>query len=186
MADDKDKIVKYDEKTNSYINGRGEALKFTPNSMSMYTNAPDKPHGATHLNIDHEKGTFTLTTHKEGEKAEKQTGQCYLTSACINYYQDCFNDNCYELNVLRWFRDNFVSKEDVEYYYAVAPTIVEKIDGLSEKKNKIYEYIYNSIIKYCIEAINKKDFDKAYQRYKTSVLVLYEELVESDMKKLRK
>lgn len=109
-----------------------------------------------------------------------------MTSVCINYYQDCFNDNCYELNVLRWFRDNFVSKEDVEYYYAVAPTIVEKIDGLSEKKNKIYEYIYNSIIKYCIEAINKKDFDKAYQRYKTSVLVLYEELVESDMKKLRK
>ncbi len=56
MADDKDRIVRKDEKTNSYVNGRGEALKFTEKSMSIYSTTPDKPHAATHINIDNEKG----------------------------------------------------------------------------------------------------------------------------------
>ena len=47
------------------------------------------------------------------------TEHCYLTTACMKYFQENFDDNCYELTVLRWFRDNFVSKEDIEHYYEV-------------------------------------------------------------------
>ena len=34
----------------------------------------------------------------------------------MKYFQENFDDNCYELTVLRWFRDNFVSKEDDKVY----------------------------------------------------------------------
>ena len=95
MSEDKDRIVRFDEKTNSYVNARGEALKFTPNSMSMYSNTPDKPHAATHINVDHENGTFTVTTHEEGGKSSSQTGKCYLTTACMKHYMEKFDDNCY-------------------------------------------------------------------------------------------
>ena len=46
----------------------------------------------------------------------------------MKYFQENFDDNCYELTVLRWFRDNFVSKEDKEHYYEIAPIIVETIN----------------------------------------------------------
>ncbi|MCR5224047.1 MAG: hypothetical protein K6C11_02755 [Bacilli bacterium] len=49
MSDDE--IIRYDEKTKSYVNEKGEALKFTPNSMSLYSNTPDEPHDKS-LHID--------------------------------------------------------------------------------------------------------------------------------------
>ena len=42
---------------------------------------------------------------------------------------------------LRWFRDNFVSREDIKHYYDVAPIIVDKINSIPEN-NKIYKWIY--------------------------------------------
>ena len=51
-------------------------------------------------------------------------GGWYLTSACMKFFQDKFDDKCYELTVLRWFRDNFVSSEDIEHYYETAPYII--------------------------------------------------------------
>ena len=64
--EDKDKIVRKDDKTNSYVNGRGEALKFTDKSMSVYSTTPDnKNHAAIHINRDEENETFTITTHNE-------------------------------------------------------------------------------------------------------------------------
>ena len=78
------------------------------------------------------------------------SGSCYLTSACMKYFQENFDDNCYELTVLRWFRDNFVSKEDIKHYYEVAPIIVESINN-GEKNDIIYNYIYDNVVDYCVE-----------------------------------
>ena len=63
----------------------------------------------------------------------------------MKYFQETFDDDCYELTVLRWFRDNFVSKEDIEHYYETAPVIVEAINR-EEKKDIIYDYIYDNIV----------------------------------------
>ena len=59
----------------------------------------------------------------------------------MKYFQENFDDNCYELTVLRWFRDNFVSKEDIKHYYEIAPVIVEAINQ-EEKNDIIYDYIF--------------------------------------------
>ena len=84
MSDD-DKIVEKNSTTNSYVNGRGEHLKFTNNSMSIYSDDPREPHSGVHINLDHDEGTFTVTTHNE-DRTEKDsnTGNCFLTSACIS------------------------------------------------------------------------------------------------------
>lgn len=187
MADDKDKIVRYDYKTDSYVNGRGEALKFTPKSMSIYSNTPDKPHSAAHINVDHEKGTFTLTTHDEGEKSTSQTGKCYLTTACMEHQQEKFDDNCMELTILRWFRDNFVSQEDIEHYYEVAPLIVDKLNSL-ETSSDIYKWIYDNVIVPCIIFIRNGQMSDAYSVYKNTIEELEKEYIQTNnkVKKLKR
>lgn len=100
-----------------------------------------------------------------------------MTSACMKYFQESFDDNCYELTVLRWFRDNFVSREDIEYYYEVAPIIVENINN-EEKSDIIYNYIYDNIVDYCVMQIEQGNYDKAYSRYKSSVLTLEEQFAK--------
>lgn len=107
----------------------------------------------------------------ENVSYDKTDSRCYLTSACMKYLREKFDDNCYELTVLRWFRDNFVSKSDIEHYYNVAPIIVTEINN-EEKSNAIYDYIYDSIIDYCVTKIENGDYMEAYRRYKESILAL--------------
>ena len=54
-----------------------------------------------------------------------------------------FDDNCYKLQVLRWFKDNFVSIEDVNHYYKTAPTIDDGINKSADYEN-IYLDIYQN------------------------------------------
>ena len=95
----------------------------------------------------------------------------------MRYFQNNFNDKCYELTVLRWFRDNFVSKEDIEHYYEVAPIIVESINN-EDKNNFIYDYIYDNVVNYCVEQIEQGNYDKAYNRYRSSILTLEEQFAK--------
>ena len=95
----------------------------------------------------------------------------------MKYFQENFDDNCYELTVLRWFRDKFVSKEDIEHYYEVAPIIVESINN-EENVDVIYNYIYDNIVYYCVNQIEQGNYDKAYSRYKNSVLTLEEQFAK--------
>ena len=55
----------------------------------------------------------------------------------MRHYLNNFDDNCYELTVLRWFRDNFVFEEDIKHYYKIAPVIVEAID--KEQHRDVYK-----------------------------------------------
>ena len=102
---------------------------------------------------------------------EVSDSRCYLTSACMRFFREKFDDNCYELTVLRWFRDNYVSKEDISHYYRVAPIIVERINK-EKNSNLIYDYIYDSVVYYCVTEIEKGNYEEAYKRYKDSVVAL--------------
>ena len=80
------------------------------------------------INYDTNTGKGSIDQHN-ADKSEKSSTDvsCFLTTACMKYFRENFDDNCYELTVLRWFRDNFVSKEDKEHYYEVAPIIIMKL-----------------------------------------------------------
>ena len=70
----------------------------------------------------------------------------------MNHFNVEFNDNCYELQFLRWFKDNFVSIEDVNHSYKTAPTIVDGINKSAYYEN-IYLDIYQNVVQFCVKAI---------------------------------
>lgn len=176
------------DKYGNYVNDKGVTIKITTDKngndhISFYGGEVDEPHDAAHLNINYDKESWTSTTHgPDKSDTSSGSGDCYLTSACMNHFQEKFDDNCYELTTLRWFRDNFVSKEDIKHYYEIAPMIVEEINKL-ENNEKVYTYIYENIVKACVDAIERNDYDFAYLRYKNSVLALEEEYVRPELQK---
>ena len=91
----------------------------------------------------------------------------------MKHFQDSFDDNCYELEVLRWFRDNYVTKEDIKHYYKIAPLIVEGIEQ-EEYSYIVYDYIYDNVVDACVKAIENGDYEFAYSRYKSSILAFEE------------
>lgn len=171
------------DKYGNYVNDKGVTIKINTDKngndhIGFYGGEVDKPHDAAHVNVNYDKESWSSTTHgPDKSDTNSGSGGCYLTSACMKYFQEKFDDNCYELIVLRWFRDNFVSKEDIEHYYEVAPIIVETINK-EEKSGIIYDYIYDNIVGYCVEQIEQGNYEAAYNRYKNSVLVLEEQFTK--------
>lgn len=170
MSDETKFVGKKEEsRGTTYITEKGTHIKKTPSSLSVYSGDPQKPHDSVHFN-QREDGSFSVTEKIDGEKSESS---CYLTTACLKYLREQFDDACHELTVLRWFRDKFVKPEDVALYYKVAPKIVKGIDSLPKKKQEnIYLSIYTDIVSVCVQFIEKGEYDLAYKRYKDSTLEL--------------
>ena len=144
--------------------------------VDVYDKNPRGPHEESiHISLK-ENGSGVITTKSGNEPIETTDTKCFLTTACMKYFQEKFDDNCYELTVLRWFRYNFVSKDDIEHYYEVAPMIVETINK-EEKSGIIYDYIYDNIVDYCIQQIEDGNYEIAYSRYKNSVLIFEKQFV---------
>ncbi len=139
------------------------------------------PHDSIHIKVNYNTKTYDAVTKIDGQK-ETSSGGCYLTSACMKHFQNEFDDNCYELRVLRWFRDSFVTEDDIKHYYETAPIIVASIDNDSNK-DLIYDYIYDNVVDVCVEAIKNGDYEFAYNRYKSSLLSLEETFGRKELNK---
>ncbi len=157
-------------KVTPYSNGEGAKIDiYSPDSRT-------DPHDSIHIKFNTETGEGKII-EKDGDKPREETDiQCYLTTACMRKYTNNFDDQCYELTILRKFRDMFVSEKDIEHYYDIAPTIVEAINKIPYC-DRIYHYIYDNVIRICVKAIEEGNYDFAYQRYKNSVLALEQEFV---------
>ena len=96
---------------------------------------------------------------------------CFLTTACCTYKG--LPDDCYELQMLRNFRDSVLKKTEtgtalVQLYYEQAPKIVEQIDRLSEEKHRsMLDWLYQEIsqVAALIEEDAEKHFDEIVERY---------------------
>ena len=138
-----------------------------------YKNKDD--HSAIHININTETGKGYIVEHGPNHTNKEKTDiECYLTTACMKSLESQFDDDCYELRVLRWFRDQLVMENDIKYYDQVAPIIVEAINQLEPNKI-IYNQIYNNIVKYCVNKIESEKYEEAYNRYKNSILYFEEQ-----------
>jgi hypothetical protein len=122
-------------------------------------------------------GTYNMkfTNSETGETTE--VNGCYLTTACLKHFRNDFDDNCLELNQLRWFRDNFVSQEDIEHYYKISPIIVEAI-GKEDNQDEIYNSIWQ-IVDACLKFIVIGRNEETYQLYKSMVEDLEERYAKS-------
>lgn len=166
------------DKYGNYVNEAGVTIKITTGKndkdhISFYDGPVDGDHKAVHVNVDYEDGgSWTSNTHDEGHSnSDSGSGGCFLTSACMKALSENFDDNCHELTTLRWFRDTYVSKDDIKHYYRVAPTIVETIDKFSNAE-AIYQDIYNNVVSFCVKAIEAHDYERAYTTYRNTVIQL--------------
>ena len=169
---DKIKDMEYDTDRGCYVGKNGDELHVTPYSngrdykYDYYDRSPygNAPHNSTHVKSDL-SGNWSRTDNDRdnGTQSHSSGSGCYLTSACMNHYLNNFDDNCYELTVLRWFRDNLVSTEDIKHYYKTVPIIVEAIDQ-EKRKDIIYDYIYDNVVDTCVEAIENGNYELAYNR----------------------
>ncbi|MDD2208657.1 MAG: hypothetical protein PHU45_04855 [Bacilli bacterium] len=147
--------------------------------VNIYDRDPRGNHDSIHINVDYNTGKGSIT-EKDGDSKTTKDTSCYLTSACMKHFQETFDDSCYELRVLRWFRDTFVSQEDIAHYYQTAPVIVAAIDKYGEGANTAYDYIYENVVRVCVEAIENGNYNFAYERYKSSILALEEQFARKE------
>lgn len=172
------------------VNDSGMEIKAsTSNSgntkIDFYGSCPaeDPDHESIHFIYNENTGEGTIVD-ATGDKTETTDVKCFLTTACMRHMRENFDDNCYELDILRWFRDNCISECDKNEYYLKAPVIVEKINN-QDNANEIYKDIYDNVISLCIRAIEYGKYDFAYETYKNCVLDLEENYVNSKQKVLK-
>lgn len=92
---------------------------------------------------------------------------CYITTAVCDSLGK--SDDCYELTLLRDYRDNYLlkqtnGKELIQCYYDIAPTIVKHIN-LSENRHEIYLKIWKEYLFPCIQFIEANDNEKCKELY---------------------
>lgn len=102
-------------------------------------------------------------------KGEEESN-CFITTSCVKYFG--LNDNCYELETLREFRDNYLLKsregrELVNQYYKIAPALVKHLES-SPNKKELFKNVFSDIQASCL-AIDKKEYRKAREIYKGAV-----------------
>lgn len=136
-----------------------------------------KANGGTHhmnnlfpacISCNIEKGTLHKNTirKRKGYQNESSNSGCFITTACV--IRRGLSDDCYELQVLRKFRDTYVAsqlngKELIGEYYKTAPHIVESINSL-DNAGELYETIFQNIRK-AIDFVEQKEDAAAFALY---------------------
>lgn len=102
---------------------------------------------------------------------------CYITTAvCENFGKD---DSCYELTLLRDYRDNYLAARPggeamIREYYDVAPTIVKHINQ-TEKPEAVYRSIWSTYLQPCISMIENQELEQCAELYQKMVFTLRDE-----------
>lgn len=110
-----------------------------------------------------------------GRSGGRGKKDCYLTTACIE--AKGLTDDCYELRILREFRDNIllrtpVGKKAVKEYYQLAPSIVNRIN-LRADSLLVWRSIYKDIIE-AVCLIELGNHTAAFKLYKNMTYRLKE------------
>jgi len=109
------------------------------------------------------------------------TKHCYITTAvCCALNKD---DNCYELQMFRRFRDEWLLKQNdgkalVDEYYNIAPAIVRAIE-MQASPQTIYENIWNCYLRKCLSMIENGGYGECKNLYMNMVDNLKREYINS-------
>ncbi len=96
---------------------------------------------------------------------------CYITTAVCEVLGK--DDDCYELNLLRSYRDGYLSSLSegpgwISTYYDVAPTIVKHINAAPDRE-AVYAAVWTEYIKPCINMIEHEQYAQCAQLYRSMV-----------------
>lgn len=108
------------------------------------------------------------------------SGGCYITTAACEYYGK--SDDCYELTVLRHFRDEWLMQQSdgialISKYYENAPNLVEFIRNSPDYGSICFE-IMNKGVNPCIELINSGKYEECQSLYIEMVTYFYNKLIK--------
>lgn len=92
---------------------------------------------------------------------------CYITTAVCQTFQK--PDDCYELTLLRDYRDHYLAElpegeEIIRAYYDVAPTIVKHINRRDDSA-AVYEGIWSKYLSPCISLIEEGEKEACKDLY---------------------
>lgn len=92
---------------------------------------------------------------------------CYITTAVCETFGK--PDDCYELNLFRSYRDNYLLKREdgeviVHEYYDLAPTIVKHINKRKDSR-KIYQEIWDTYLSPCLTMIENGENEACMELY---------------------
>lgn len=98
---------------------------------------------------------------------QNNSGGCFITTAACEYYGK--DDDCYELTMLRCFRDQWLRKQkngDVEIalYYECAPDLVERMKASPDYASTCEE-LMNKYIRPCVKLIETYQLEACHQLY---------------------
>ena len=96
---------------------------------------------------------------------------CFITTAVCTFQNKA--DDCYELEILRRFRDEYLREKysnEIIKYYETSPKIVDSINE-SKQKKEIYTDIGKKINK-CIHLIENGEYEIAFEIYRKMFLKL--------------
>lgn len=197
-AEDKEKIIKeiaayipeHVEEKSAALSKRKKEVLFVDYNMKLATfilpmlNRTESGEGISEALLESWNQKFDQSMKNAGyEQIESGFKQrlCYITTAvCKNQNKP---DDCYELQMLRAYRDDYLigeCHEDalIEAYYRVAPAIVESIDALAEN-SQIYKDILETYIQPCISYIEAGQKEACKQLYIEMVHTLQEKYLKS-------
>lgn len=123
----------------------------------------------------------TTTTHTSSTKknsGRKRGSLCFITTAVCAYFNK--PDDCYELTILRYFRDEWLRYQPegetlIEEYYEVAPAIVEALEKATWK-DSVYQELWQDYISKCITYIEEDEFEACKVHYIAMIEMLKQKL----------
>lgn len=106
---------------------------------------------------------------------------CYITTAVCKHQKK--PDDCYELETLRSYRDNYLLKTEsgraiVENYYDIAPGLVMMIN-MQKNADEIYQHIYEEYLTPCINCIESEQKEECREIYMQMVQSLQKQYLYS-------
>ena len=123
-----------------------------------------------------------LAQQQQAQQAAQVQAQqcdcCYITTACVNAMG--LPDDCEELTLLRRFRDSYLLQKKngdqlIDLYYRYSPQIVTAIRRRDDEE-EILKRLYG-VIRTCVEALKRQDYDFTYQTYCKMVIELKDEFI---------
>lgn len=122
-------------------------------------------------NTSYSNGSSSPYSHKSSSSEKSNSGWCFITTAACEYFGK--PDDCYELTLLRQFRDGWLALQPsgeklIREYYRVAPLIVDAL-SVSEERNAIYQDIWNCYIVPCVKLIEQNDYQACCELYQNMV-----------------
>ena len=101
------------------------------------------------------------------DSSRNSSGGCFITTAVCEYFGK--EDDCYELTMLRSFRDNWLAEQkngklEISLYYDCAPKLVEKMKS-SNDYAATCEELMDKYIRPCVELIKRHKEEECRQLY---------------------